>query len=481
MNIFNKKTLNIFWGILCALCLMGIPCNVYAAEAAPKNLSQVQQEAANNQQKTQQELDAVSQKIAQERQALRAEHARVAAAVQAQKSQAEALQLEFEALKEEENQLEEVLKDKQSMMSSIQSTISNNANLFVQGAPSYVAASLTEEQKALFKNLVGTKDFPKLSSIHELLTMGQMGISKSHIITHVDEKIFVRGGKEIDAKVLHLGAFQSFYQDAQGVGFALKTQLLQPLEIAPYVPSNTEQTHIINAFNGNYVLPVDISGGKLLMNPPKKHSLLSSIEESGIFGWCILLIGFLGTLLIIERAFFLARIKLNGKEVAQHVVDKNFSADDLQASPFGRVLGHMLYGYQAVDVKQDSSAKEAIVTAHDSQVFERRAEESMLKELPPLERFLHTIRIFAAVAPLLGLLGTVSGIVKTFRVITAHGSSDPQILSGGISEALLTTEMGLLVAIPLLLAHHFLSRRISNIMLDMELASTTLIRHLVKA
>jgi biopolymer transport protein ExbB len=83
--------------------------------------------------------------------------------------------------------------------------------------------------------------------------------------------------------------------------------------------------------------------------------------------------------------------------------------------------------------------------------------------------------VLAAISPLLGLLGTVSGIIQTFRIITAHGNGDPKLLSAGISEALLTTEAGLLVAIPLLLCHHFLTRRVNTVMLDMEAAGTSLI------
>ena len=76
--------------------------------------------------------------------------------------------------------------------------------------------------------------------------------------------------------------------------------------------------------------------------------------------------------------------------------------------------------------------------------------------------------VVAAVAPLLGLLGTVTGMISTFDVITIFGNSDPKLLSGGISVALVTTELGLIVAIPLLLLHHFLSRRVDAIVNELE-------------
>jgi biopolymer transport protein ExbB len=95
-------------------------------------------------------------------------------------------------------------------------------------------------------------------------------------------------------------------------------------------------------------------------------------------------------------------------------------------------------------------------------------QEAILKELPRLERLLPALNILGAVAPLLGLLGTVTGMIDTFQVITLHGSGDPRMMSGGISEALVTTMLGLSVAIPIMLAHTFLRRRLEHIVGDME-------------
>ena len=74
----------------------------------------------------------------------------------------------------------------------------------------------------------------------------------------------------------------------------------------------------------------------------------------------------------------------------------------------------------------------------------------------------------ATTAPLLGLLGTVSGMINTFRVITYHGGGDPRLLAGGISEALITTEAGLIIAVPALLLHNYLSNKADKIASDME-------------
>jgi biopolymer transport protein ExbB len=108
----------------------------------------------------------------------------------------------------------------------------------------------------------------------------------------------------------------------------------------------------------------------------------------------------------------------------------------------------------------------AVTEAHET--IESVLQEAILKELPRLERFLPALNVMAAVAPLLGLLGTVTGMIATFHVITLYGTGDPRLMAGGISEALVTTMLGLSVAIPVMLVHTFLRRRVEHVVGDME-------------
>jgi biopolymer transport protein ExbB len=102
------------------------------------------------------------------------------------------------------------------------------------------------------------------------------------------------------------------------------------------------------------------------------------------------------------------------------------------------------------------------------EVIENSVQEAALRELGRLDRFLPTLSVLAAVAPLLGLLGTVSGMIETFQTIAEFGSGDVRLMSGGISEALLTTQLGLGVAIPVMLVHHLFERRADRLVADME-------------
>jgi biopolymer transport protein ExbB len=100
--------------------------------------------------------------------------------------------------------------------------------------------------------------------------------------------------------------------------------------------------------------------------------------------------------------------------------------------------------------------------------LENVLQEAILAEIPAQERFLSTLGVLASIAPLLGLLGTVTGMIHTFELITFHGTGDPRMLSSGISEALVTTMFGLGVAIPIMLAHSLISRRVEERIADLE-------------
>jgi biopolymer transport protein ExbB len=117
---------------------------------------------------------------------------------------------------------------------------------------------------------------------------------------------------------------------------------------------------------------------------------------------------------------------------------------------------------------------------YSQDVLENALQESILKQAPKLERFLPTLALLATIAPLLGLLGTVSGMIQTFEVLTEVGSGDPAMLAGGISVALLTTYFGLTLAIPIMFVHHLLKAKVEKILVDMEEKGTAFIITLLK-
>jgi len=111
----------------------------------------------------------------------------------------------------------------------------------------------------------------------------------------------------------------------------------------------------------------------------------------------------------------------------------------------------------------------------DVETLELKLDDAILKEIPKLERGLNTVKVLAGVAPLLGLLGTVTGMIITFQAITLFGTGDPKLMAGGISQALVTTVLGLVAAIPLLLLHSFAAGRARTVQQILEEQSAGLI------
>lgn len=192
---------------------------------------------------------------------------------------------------------------------------------------------------------------------------------------------------------------------------------------------------------------------------------LQIIDDGGAVGWVIMIMGALGLLLVMIRVAYLLAAAAGMRRLVKRV-DEAVGRDDLAGAlstasssrgPAARVLAATV---GALD--RDREALEDVVA------------EALLHETPAIERFGATVTVFAAVAPLLGLLGTVTGMISTFDIITEFGTGDPKMLSGGISIALITTQLGLIVAIPLLLLGNITGGLATNILTRLERAALTI-------
>ena len=169
----------------------------------------------------------------------------------------------------------------------------------------------------------------------------------------------------------------------------------------------------------------------------------------------IIIISLIVWALIIEKLFELNRENINVDIFTDKLIDlwkkgRKNEAIKLCKSTMGIVPKVLEKG-----LAYEGKTKESIMD---------NIREVMLKEYPKLEQSLPTIGTLASAAPLLGLLGTVTGMISTFTAVTLHGTGNPQALAKGISEALITTQSGLIVAIPALFFHNYLVRKLTNIM-----------------
>ncbi|HUX73176.1 MAG TPA: MotA/TolQ/ExbB proton channel family protein [Steroidobacteraceae bacterium] len=183
------------------------------------------------------------------------------------------------------------------------------------------------------------------------------------------------------------------------------------------------------------------------------------IRAGGGFMWPIVLCSIISVAIILERLWALQSSRVIPRDLGRKVwnwiesdqlTDKFIAALE-QTSPLGKLL--------AIGLANRNRPRALMV---------ERLEDGGRHVVHELERFLNTLGTIAAVAPLLGLLGTVAGIIRAFSAITVNGLGDPQILSGGIGEALITTAAGLSVAIPSLIAYRYLRGKVERLVIQME-------------
>lgn len=193
---------------------------------------------------------------------------------------------------------------------------------------------------------------------------------------------------------------------------------------------------------------IDPAFGVLLQKQAQTPSWFERLAPAGIVGVLIGLIGLIGLGIALVRSIVLRKEK---HKIYAQMNDKQPQMDN--------GLGRVIFATQSCQNAQ----LEAVI------------DEAVLKEVPRFKMGVGSLAVFASIPPLLGLLGTVGGMIETFRVITEHGSADSQLLSGGISQALLTTELGLMVAVPLLLLHCGLKAQSTHLIEILEQQSAGLI------
>ncbi|MGB3225165.1 MAG: MotA/TolQ/ExbB proton channel family protein, partial [Desulforhopalus sp.] len=277
-----------------------------------------------------------------------------------------------------------------------------------------------------------------------------------------------RAGNTTEAEILVIGNFTAAYRIDDEVGFLSYSPAGRKLFALSTLPSGKQQKQLLQYMDGLHeAVPMDISRGAALSQLTNNLSLRQQIGKGGPLVWPILAILVVGILIVIERVFFLYRRSTDADALAKRVEEQVMQQNRQEAveecaqlsnKPVARVMaaGLAFAGMQR-------------------EIMENGLQEAILREIPPLERCLSTLAMLAAIAPLLGLLGTVTGMIDTFYVITQHGTGDPRMMSGGISVALVTTMLGLSVAIPIMLAHTLINRTVDNRIAEMEEKAVALV------
>ncbi|GJM08137.1 MAG: flagellar motor protein MotA [Lysobacteraceae bacterium] len=308
------------------------------------------------------------------------------------------------------------------------------------------------------------RDQSDADRIAELFALGRQVAEKLSSVRTEQGAFFLADGTEVEGEILRVGNVAAYGRSNRGGG------ILAPagggrFKIWPTAESSTADA----LFAGSKPAMVDMFLFESLANAverPKEKTITSIIESGGAIGYVIVALGLVALLLVILRAIFLRRASSATESLSTEVCAQ-VQRGDVPA---------------AIEIcKKHPGATARVLAAalrnldRDREHIEDIVSEAILHEQAHLNRFGAFILVLAAVAPLLGLLGTVTGMISTFDLITEFGTGDPKLLAGGIAIALVTTELGLIVAIPTLLIGNLLSGWAESIQTNMEKSALRLI------
>jgi biopolymer transport protein ExbB len=295
----------------------------------------------------------------------------------------------------------------------------------------------------LGSKMASASSLASIEDIERLWFELQREVAESGKIVRFNREFATAGGERVTDEVVRVGVFNIVFEDGYlqyDSGTENITELQRQPEQSRYTGSTAD---MLDTTDGTVRFGLDVTRGSILALLVESPTIKERINQGGIVGYCIIGLGIIGLLIAIWRWIGLSN---DSRKVSAQLKRDAASTDN----PLGRVLA----AYQ--------SNKNA-----DTETIELKLSEAALKEMPGLTKGLLFIKVISVVAPLMGLLGTVTGMIQTFQVITLYGAGDPKMMAGGISQALMTTVLGLVVAIPMVLIHTLVSsqsRKIINIL-----------------
>jgi len=435
---------------------------------AQQSKEALMQKAAAELQAAEQEAAQSRGRIINDKSALKTAIAKLQTQNRQLQKEVEKLTVEYRALDEKEKILSQKLAETDSMVRELVGVIRISAKDLSALMNENLQTALAGKTSDFLEAIAGQSKFPGMEDIRKMTETLFDQIKMSGEVSLKKGIMVNRAGGEVEADILSLGCFTAAYRLGREVGFLNYSEAGQKLYALSRLPSGRLQKQISHYMEGrDEAVPMDVSRGAALRQLTHELSLWQQIPKGGPIVWPILAILGLGVAIVIERVIFLLRRRFDADSMIDRINDlaahQNWDACQKACAPY-------------VEKAVVRVVKAGLNCCHLArEEMENALQEAILKEIPPMERYLSTLGMLAAIAPLLGLLGTVTGMIDTFHVITQHGTGDPRMMSGGISVALVTTMLGLSVAIPILFAHTLLSRAVDNMIGQMEEKAVALV------
>jgi biopolymer transport protein ExbB len=294
----------------------------------------------------------------------------------------------------------------------------------------------------LGSKMAGASSLASIEDIEGLWYELQREVNESGKVVKFNQLVNLANGEQVEMEIVRVGPFNIASNDGY-LKYDAGTGVVAELARQPE-GRFTATTGDIHAATEGYVdFGLDGTRGNILGLLVATPTIMEKVHQGGYVGYAIIALGIIGLLIALVR---LLGLSSDSRRVSSQLKSETASTNN----PLGRVLA-------AYESNKGS----------DTETIELKLSEAALKEMPGLTKGLLFIKVVSVVAPLMGLLGTVTGMIQTFQVITLYGAGDPKLMAGGISQALMTTVLGLCVAIPMVLLHTIVSgqsKKIINIL-----------------
>jgi len=324
------------------------------------------------------------------------------------------------------------------------------ANAYGQISTSIVSAEYPGRGEKL-NVIANSKKIPELEQLEDLWIALQTEMTQSGQISQFSSEVTNLDGSKSTETLTRIGTFNLVSENGY-LTYNDEVSQVQPLPKQPAGYITGDATSFFGESSGMHPVYVDPSRGAILALETRKKTLMEFYHQGKEVGYGITVLLILGLLIALERIVVLGAV--SSKIKAQ---EKNLSQPN-ENNPLGRLL------------KVYHENKDA-----DAETLELKLDEAILRETPTIDRGINLIKMFAAIAPLMGLLGTVIGMIQTFQTITLFGTGDPKIMAGNISLALVTTALGLIAALPLILVHSIVAGRSKAVLHKLDEQSAGLI------
>lgn len=378
------------------------------------------------------------QLLAQARKELAAENAR-----------SDRLKSEYDQNEKSLANLETVLQERQGNLGEMFGVVRQVAGDAKSQFDNSIASSQLTGRSEFLSNLAQSKALPSIEQLRQLWFELQREITEQSKVVQYSTEVMRKDGRiEQNVEVTRVGVFNAisggqFLQwNSEQIG--RDEGILVELPRQPDARFREKAAELETASSGYMGFPADPTSGVILSLVVQAPSAEERVRQGKEIGYAIILVGIFGLILVVYRFVMLSLISMKMKSQLKNETPNG-------NNPLGRVL--QVYADNP-DVDVDT--------------LELKLDEAIMRESPALESGLSIIKIIYVVAPLLGLLGTVTGMIETFQQITLFGTGDPKMMAGGISAALVTTMLGLFVAIPMTFLHSVLQSKSRSLLHILE-------------